>query len=1029
MATFDSHKNFAYSSVIVPPVDINGTSLTITSGTGVKFPATPFNAVIWPLALLPTNDNAEIVRVTNITGDVLTITRAQESTTAQPITAGYQIAASITAKMITDIEEAINAIPNYWTLNGNDIYRNSSLGLNTIPSAKLHVLGTTEQLRLSYNATRSASFTVNSDGELTIVAGGTGQNIVFYPTSTGYVKIGNYLQLTTNPSSSFFDGTRIVSTLNSLTISATTASARINFSNVAAPTTAQIGVSIDPTNRVIELASNTKLGWSGDTQAGNVKDVGLYRNAAGVIEVNSGTVGDFRDITLRTLTATTSFKIGTGNALQTLSGTTSGLYVTDYLGNSGTISAQTFRESHSYIQLGYYGIGLAGTAASNQIIGWTSTGVYNLNDTRDVGLFRNAANVLEINTGTAGSFADLKVRAVDTTGRVTSTLTTEQLRIGYDATRYVSFTVNSTGGLTLAVAQANQTLTINAGVNGTVASSARFDIGSVLTCAGINALTSSALRLGNAGSIFWFSGGTWASGVADLGLKRNTANVLEINNGTLGQYADLNLRALTGTGRLSTTLVTEQLRLAYDINNYTSFTVGADGTLDISASGNIVNIAGGMATSSIYTSSISFDSLSSNSAPNPYLQLETLDNYFQINGSLHISNGTNPKVTINANNGYIGINTASPRGYFDITSDNVITVGDVTSHSEEFTEGGAWVGDSGDHFFHIIIYAYKDDVLGRVYSVNGYSIDTSIGAGTFNGLNYSFSFDWPSVPDATGYRVVIMRADPDGIFSAEAEYYFDTLNNYARLGYDDYSYESYSSQYYLYEYPVVLTPTSLSSGPNLYVASTGDLYTANKVGIGIENPTYFLEVSGEVKFGNRIHFGTGNFFFSNNNESLVLQSGSNSCALQLQGTTGTMTAYFGGRPSTDARPGTFIGSNGSNVPVRSEDATTGNLNRIICSALSLKSGVGDLAPAANVGLAFSENLNVSFGTSTGTKIGIATNQKLSFWNATPIIQPTTSVAASTFVANSGTAVNDASTFDGYTMKQVVKALRNVGLLA
>jgi hypothetical protein len=45
------------------------------------------------------------------------------------------------------------------------------------------------------------------------------------------------------------------------------------------------------------------------------------------------------------------------------------------------------------------------------------------------------------------------------------------------------------------------------------------------------------------------------------------------------------------------------------------------------------------------------------------------------------------------------------------------------------------------------------------------------------------------------------------------------------------------------------------------------------------------------------------------------------------------------------------------------------------------------------------------------------------------IQATTSGALATFAANSGTTVNSASTFDGYTIAQVVKALRNYGWLA
>lgn len=73
--------------------------------------------------------------------------------------------------------------------------------------------------------------------------------------------------------------------------------------------------------------------------------------------------------------------------------------------------------------------------------------------------------------------------------------------------------------------------------------------------------------------------------------------------------------------------------------------------------------------------------------------------------------------------------------------------------------------------------------------------------------------------------------------------------------------------------------------------------------------------------------------------------------------------------------------------------------------------------------------DIAIGTGTGTKIGTGTTQKIGFWNNTPIIRPTTTVAAATFVANTGTAVNDASTFDGYTIKQVVKALRNIGLIA
>lgn len=74
-------------------------------------------------------------------------------------------------------------------------------------------------------------------------------------------------------------------------------------------------------------------------------------------------------------------------------------------------------------------------------------------------------------------------------------------------------------------------------------------------------------------------------------------------------------------------------------------------------------------------------------------------------------------------------------------------------------------------------------------------------------------------------------------------------------------------------------------------------------------------------------------------------------------------------------------------------------------------------------------VNMVFNTTTGTKIGTATTQKIAFWNATPIVQPATGGAAATRVGGGGTTVTDTDTFDGYSIAQVVRALRNTGLLA
>jgi hypothetical protein len=53
---------------------------------------------------------------------------------------------------------------------------------------------------------------------------------------------------------------------------------------------------------------------------------------------------------------------------------------------------------------------------------------------------------------------------------------------------------------------------------------------------------------------------------------------------------------------------------------------------------------------------------------------------------------------------------------------------------------------------------------------------------------------------------------------------------------------------------------------------------------------------------------------------------------------------------------------------------------------------------------------------------------IGFFGATPVVQPATGGAAATRVAVASTNIQTSDTFDGYTVAQVVKALRNLGIL-
>jgi len=121
MADLDPVKNFAFVEVSGSFL-VGASTITLVSGGAAKLPVPAtdgaFNLSLWNETDFPNPAeanaaNVEIVRVTSISGEVLTITRAQESTTAIASTAGktYKMLLGPTKKLITDIQtEPVNII-------------------------------------------------------------------------------------------------------------------------------------------------------------------------------------------------------------------------------------------------------------------------------------------------------------------------------------------------------------------------------------------------------------------------------------------------------------------------------------------------------------------------------------------------------------------------------------------------------------------------------------------------------------------------------------------------------------------------------------------------------------------------------------------------------------------------------------------------------------------------------------------------------------------------------------------------------
>lgn len=175
----DILKNFAYSNVAVAPSPADsGTSLDVTAGHGTRFPTPPFNLVVWPANQIPLVTNAEIVRVTNISTDTLTITRTQETTSARSIQVGDQVAQNITALMLDDkvskVTSTDNAVVRFDSTSG--AVQNSGI---TVDDSNNVTLPSGSKLYLSQSA-------VGSMIELTSSASTGGLSGIKFYMSTDY---------------------------------------------------------------------------------------------------------------------------------------------------------------------------------------------------------------------------------------------------------------------------------------------------------------------------------------------------------------------------------------------------------------------------------------------------------------------------------------------------------------------------------------------------------------------------------------------------------------------------------------------------------------------------------------------------------------------------------------------------------------------------------------------------------------------------------------------------------------------------
>lgn len=516
---------------------------------------------------------------------------------------------------------------------------NVSIGA-TSPGAKLDVQSATEQLRLGYDASNYASFTVSSKGTLTLatsntpITDGTDVNSIlftFNPTTNGNITSNytTYNGLNINTEYSDTDNASHLE-LNGITSKITIKSGsgdlyRVNGANIAV---------------IQEYDAYSAVAYEGITA--RLSSFGSNSNFLCGVHCNTNSWGETE------ATRTVSYIIGSyyevatcNSAINAVTNVTTSIGVELISGNwAYDYSGCQVNTTNNYGILAHTGCYQDGSGDANIT---NNYGFYLKNDiwntvsngsiTNHYGLYLESFPIATNEWGvySAGSAAKnyfngpVTIGTTEASAKIHAISTTEQLRLGYDVTHYGSFTVNSSGSLTVTPSSglfelagalqltgaAKYTYTTPA--NGTVGTKILIPTATLgdyeqLFILGIGASSSASSRIfmmcdartaAHQPSFGVFNpeesdlaGISWDGSNSTAYLKALTGSI-GIKIGSVSYFlVNPTLNVTESINRFDVTRTTEQLRLNYDGQNYVSHTVDSSGNVLIDAVG-LVKIGDG----------------------------------------------------------------------------------------------------------------------------------------------------------------------------------------------------------------------------------------------------------------------------------------------------------------------------------------------------------------------------------------------------------------------------------------------------
>lgn len=159
----------------------DATTITVLTGTGANFPSISSDKDYFHATIVGDNGDMEIVRVTAVSGDTLTVIRAQEDTTAKEWPAGTRIENRITAEFLNQVATGDTIKFDQKTIKTN------KEGVSAVDPSEVY--GIASKDKLGVVKVDKSTISISDDGTISVANGVEVDDVTIKKNETGVISV------------------------------------------------------------------------------------------------------------------------------------------------------------------------------------------------------------------------------------------------------------------------------------------------------------------------------------------------------------------------------------------------------------------------------------------------------------------------------------------------------------------------------------------------------------------------------------------------------------------------------------------------------------------------------------------------------------------------------------------------------------------------------------------------------------------------------------------------------------------------